>query len=84
MLATACEDAGMQGVGKLLSCPTPNLHELLTQIIPEMRERRAPKDIVDAFICLQDDAIARAYEAIVQSARVACRCAAATSSLQPP
>ena len=71
MLATACEDAGMQGtLEKLLSLPDAQRHELLTQIIQEMRERRAPKDIVDAFICLQDDAIAeKAYEAVYKCPR---------------
>jgi hypothetical protein len=71
MLAAACEDAGMQGtLEKLLSLPDVQRKELLAQIIQEMRERRAPKDIVDAFICLQDDAIAeKAYEAVYKCPR---------------
>ena len=71
MLAAACEDAGMQGtLEKLLSLPDAQRKELLAQIIQEMRERRAPKDIVDAFICLQDDAIAeKAYEAVYKCPR---------------
>ncbi len=71
MLAAACENAGMQGtLEKLLGMPDAQRRELLGQIIHQMRERRAPKDIIDAFICLQDDTIAeKAYEAVYKCPR---------------
>lgn len=71
MLAAACENAGMQGtLEKLLGMPDAQRRELLGQIIHQMRERRAPKNIIDAFICLQDDTIAeKAYEAVYKCPR---------------
>lgn len=71
MLAAACESAEMNAtLERVLSLPDEKRKVLLKEIIETLRNRRAPAELTDAFICLQDDAIAeKAYEALYKCPR---------------
>lgn len=71
MLAAACESAEMNStLERVLSLPDEKRKVLLKEIIETLRNRRAPAELTDAFICLQDDAIAeKAYEALYKCPR---------------
>ncbi|MBL8512798.1 MAG: hypothetical protein JNJ55_02310 [Betaproteobacteria bacterium] len=68
MLMAACDDKGIKSaLDQLLELPDARRKEALRILIDNLRDKRAPSHLVDAFICLQDDAVAeKAYAAIYQ------------------
>jgi hypothetical protein len=71
MLLAACESADLRAtLDQVLSLPDSKRRDTLRVLIEDLRNRRAPRDLIDAFICLQDDETAeKAYVAIYQCAR---------------
>jgi hypothetical protein len=71
MLMAACDDAGINDtLEQLLSQPDARRRDMLRVLIDNLREERAPAHLIDALICLQDDAVAeKAYAAIHQCPR---------------
>jgi hypothetical protein len=66
MLRGACEDRDMhQILEQILTQPDTQRKQLVHAIVADIRRKRAPKELVDALICLLDDAAAeRAYAVI--------------------
>jgi hypothetical protein len=71
MLQAACEDASMNGtLQELLFQPDQTRRAIVHKLLEHMRENRAPKDFVDAFVCLLDDDVAeKAYQVIYKCSR---------------
>lgn len=71
MLLAACEDRGMNDTLELLlSQPDARRRAIVRRLLEQLREKRAPKELLDALACLLDDKVAeRAYEVIFQCAQ---------------
>ena len=66
MLLAACEDASMnETLELLLSQPDDKRRAMVEKILVRLRQRNAPRKLVEALACLLDDEVAeRAYAAI--------------------
>lgn len=71
MLAAACEDANMHAtLETILTLPNYRRKQMLHTLIEDLRFKNAPRELVDALICLLDDGAAeKAYQAIYQCKR---------------
>jgi hypothetical protein len=71
MLLAACEDEEMNGtLQTLLSQPDDRRRATVHRLLERLRERQAPKALIEAIACLLDDVAAeKAYEAIFRCAR---------------
>jgi hypothetical protein len=71
MLRGACEDPALyQTLELILTQPDHGRKAMLRELITEMRGKQAPADLIDAFICLTDDAVAeKAYTVIYKCER---------------
>jgi hypothetical protein len=71
MLRGACEDAELNRTLELiLTQPDAGRKAMLRELLTALRERQAPKPLIEAFICLMDDAAAeKAYTVIYQCER---------------
>ncbi len=72
-LRGACEDANLhRTLDLILTQPDHARKAMLRELITEMRAKQAPNDLIDAFICLMDDAVAeKAYAVIYKCERPA-------------
>jgi|GEM_PF-1542342 len=68
MLRGACDDKEMhQTLEKILTQPDDKRKQLLHVLIDDLRAKNAPRDLIDAFICLLDnEAAEKAYTVIYQ------------------
>jgi hypothetical protein len=71
MLRGACEDPALYKTLELiLTQPDRGRKAMLRELIAEMRAKQAPRDLIDAFICLMDDGAAeKAYTVIYKCER---------------
>ncbi len=71
MLLGACEDANMHGtLEQILSQPNDKRKLMVNELLATLRDKRAPKMLIDGFVCLLDDDVAeKAYVAIHKCAR---------------
>ncbi len=71
MLLGACEDANMHGtLEQILSQPNDKRKLMVNELLAGLRDKRAPKMLIDGFVCLLDDDVAeKAYVAIHKCAR---------------
>jgi hypothetical protein len=68
MLRAACEDEGMRKtLARILSLPTDQRRQLIHNILDDMRAKRAPTALLDAFVCMLDDEAARKAHAVIFS-----------------
>ena len=71
MLIVACEDATINNtLQSLLSQPNQARKCALLILLERLRKDRAPSDLIEAVVCLLDDAVAeKAFEAIYHCER---------------
>jgi hypothetical protein len=71
LLRGACEDPALYStLDLILTQPDHGRKAMLRELITEMRAKQAPADLIDAFICLTDDAVAeKAYTVIFKCER---------------
>lgn len=66
MLRGACEDAEMhQTLDKILTQPDDARRQMLHVLIEDLRQKNAPRPLIDAFVCLLDDAAAEKAYAVI-------------------
>ncbi len=71
MLRGACEDMEMhQTLEKILTQPDTERKQLLHALINDLRVKNAPRELIDAFVCLLDDEAAeKAYTVLYKCER---------------
>ena len=71
MLRGACEDKEMyQTLETILTQPDDKRKQLLHALIDNLRAKNAPRELIDAFVCLLDnEAAEKAYTVIYQCER---------------
>ena len=71
MLRAACDDRDMHAtLERILSLPDQVRKQLLHTLLDDLRMKKAPQALIDAFVCmLNDDAAEKAYSVIFQCER---------------
>jgi hypothetical protein len=66
MLRSACDDADMyRTLERILTQTNMARKQMLHEVIADLRRKNAPRELIDAFVCLLDDAVAEKAYAVI-------------------
>ncbi len=66
LLQVACEDAKVHNTLEvILSQPDEGRKAMIRKLLTELREKMAPQDLIDAFLCLMDDEVAEKVYVVI-------------------
>jgi hypothetical protein len=66
MLRSACDDADMyRTLERILTQPNMARKQMLHELLADLRRKNAPRELIDAFVCLLDDAVAEKAYAVI-------------------